>query len=306
MTDLRRIEHQSARRDVIVDAEFVEIDDDAPLAPEHRPKPLDEGGIWREWWGKQSFPERATWVIMLLLLLGMCSWGGSSPTDAPSSDATGETTPEVVPVSSTTPSVRAVDASAQEPLIDACYHFDSCSKLRILRQSQVAVEGRERLVKASLLLGTIPYTPGDDEPEGPIQWERQRKTYFALCSPARPLLVFPIGSRWIAHNFDFVGGIPGADQDLASIYQALCHGFFSNELEANPRSFGYLANDEGGHEFEIDSPLRLLSSAKSKDGQVASPDTVGRSTAPDMADILDAAVGKSKTAQPAQGAGGAE
>lgn len=305
MTDLRRFEHRNARHDDIVDAEFVEIDDEAPPAPEQRTRQSNDDGR-RGWWDKQSFPERATWLIMPLLILGMCSWGGSSPNGAPSSGATSGTTAEDVPASATTSSVRAVDAAAEEPLIDACYHFDSCSKLRILRQSQVAVEGRERLVKASLLLGTIPYTPGDDEPKGSIQWERQRKPYFALCSPARPMLVFPIGSRWIAHTFDFVGGIPGADQDLASIYQALCHGFFSNELEANPRSFGYLANDEGGDEFEIGSPLRLLPSVKGTDGQVAFPDTERRGTNPNMDNIMDAAVGRSTTAQPPQAAGGAE
>jgi hypothetical protein len=61
-------------------------------------------------------------------------------------------------------------------------------------------------------------------------------------------------------DFDFAGedGIPGVQQDDANIYQALCHGFYNNELADKAAALGYKPLPDGGRgHFEIDTPDQL-------------------------------------------------
>lgn len=306
MADLRRIDDQNAPREDIVDAEFIEIEGEAAPKSQARRDPPSVRSAWQEWWNKQSTLAKSVWIVAPILLLAMCSSGDSSSSD----DAASEAIVEVVPTSessvaaSDTPAASANQAAEQ--LISACYHLDACGQFRILDSQQVATQGNERLVKASLLYGIIPIAPGEDEPHGPVQWEARPKTYYALCSRSRPLIAFRADSKWIAQTFDFVGGIPGVAQNSANIYQVLCHGYFADELATNARSLGYLPNAEGGNQFEIDSPLRLLPQAADKNGDAPNSDASPQDKPVDMEEVMDAAVGRSGKPQAAQAVGGTE
>lgn len=49
-------------------------------------------------------------------------------------------------------------------------------------------------------------------------------------------------------------------QDDANIYQALCHGFYNNELADKAAELGYKPLPDGGRgQFEIDTPDQLAS-----------------------------------------------
>lgn len=300
MADLRRIKDQSEPLEDIVDAEFVEIDNDAPAPGQTRRQPLDDGAAWREWWRKQTSFQKAGWIGAPLLLLVIFTPQSPPSSDAPASEASVAAIPAEVQTGFASDASPASDVPAEEQLIDACYHFDACGKFRILDKDQVAAQGDERLVKSALLFGSIPEGPDENQPNGgPIQWEANPRTYYALCSRSRPLIAFRVGSKWLAQTFDFLDGIQGVEQDSASIYEALCHSYFANELASNARSIGYLPNAEGGNQFEIDSPLRLLSLTADTNSNPPQSDPPPRVRPPDMEEVMDAAVGRSIARTPA-------
>ena len=238
-----------------------------------RPQPRDEhrqikptlGG----WWSDLPLLGKILAVGVGCLLLLALLTGGESGDAGPSPDDT------AVPEMIETVAAETVQLPAERNIIDSCSHYDSCGAFRLEAVQEVRAVNGERLIKAALLYGQIPYAPGDDAPKGDPAWETRPATYFALCSTVRPLIAFRAGSKWIAETFDFTNSVPGAQQDHSQIYQALCHGYFQNELETNARALGYGSNPDGGRQFEITNPLNLLkreSSGKSDDLESAQPD----------------------------------
>lgn len=243
--------------------------DDRTFAPqsrnERRPINSKPGG----WWSDMPLLGKAIAVgVSCFLLLALLTRGESGDA-GPAPDDIG--VPEIIESGAADTGQLAAGRS----IIDSCYHYDSCGAFRLEAVQEVRAVNGERLVKAALLYGEIPYAPGDDAPKGDPEWEARPDTYFALCSTVRPLIAFRAGSKWIAETFDFTNSVPGAQQDHSQIYQALCHGYFQSELETNARALGYGSNPDGGRQFEIANPLDLLkreSSGKSDELESAQAD----------------------------------
>jgi hypothetical protein len=134
--------------------------------------------------------------------------------------------------------------------IQQCYHPDSCGTVKILGVSVIESKGSARLIKANVRFGDI---ADPDKPRN-IRWKQTSEVY-ALCSTASPIVAWREGSSFLAEEFDFAGeGISGVQQNNASIYEALCHGFFNGELEARATSLGYRPLPNGGRgQFKVNS-----------------------------------------------------
>ena len=143
------------------------------------------------------------------------------------------------------------------PLINGCYHLDSCAFSKITMRKVIDSQGDEQLIEADLLHSATTETP--DAPRSSLRWERRSKVY-AICSTARPALVSRAGDGWTGQVFDMTM-ISGAENDDANVYQALCHNAYSNEIANEPEKYGYHALEEGNvNEFRTTSPQLLLSS----------------------------------------------
>jgi hypothetical protein len=115
-------------------------------------------------------------------------------------------------------------------------------------------------VRASLQPGEVKSPAGTPEDDKHVVWSGAPKTFYAFCSPTAPRIAWQDGAKYVAEDFDFASedGIPGVQQDDANIYQALCHGFYNNELADKAAALGYKSLPDGGRgQFEIDTPDQL-------------------------------------------------
>lgn len=180
------------------------------------------------------------------------------------------TTPAAAPVEPASVPTTPVENVSQpvqvwlkgnEP-INACYHLESCNYWRIASLSTVWKIDGSRLVRASLQPGEVKNPAGTPEDDKHIVWGGAPKTFYAYCSTTAPRIAWQDGAKYVAEDFDFAGedGIPGVQQDDANIYQALCHGFFNNELADKAASLGYKPLPDGARgQVEIDTPDQLAS-----------------------------------------------
>lgn len=155
----------------------------------------------------------------------------------------------------------AQSPSESSPLIDSCYHLDSCGFGKLLETNVVDRRGDDKLVKALVQWGEVENPTGTDSDESRIKWSSEKDVVYALCSKEHPSIAFRDGEKFLAEEFDFVGetGISGVQQNNANVYQALCHGFFANELADRATSLGYKPVQDGGRgQFEVNSPEELF------------------------------------------------
>lgn len=147
---------------------------------------------------------------------------------------------------------------ASGQLIDGCYHLDSCSFSRIVRQTTLVSSASERLIEASLL-DSVERSVRSAPKERDLVWERQPRKIYAVCSPRRPTLIFEYQGAWLAEEFDLTD-VPGVVQNNANTYQALCHGAFANEVANDPARYGYTPLQDGGRgQFNVSSPKSYFS-----------------------------------------------
>jgi hypothetical protein len=152
------------------------------------------------------------------------------------------------------PSDPATKNAAQ--LINGCYHLESCTYWEVADTSVLRRGPNWRLVQATLQVGNVADPVGSAADEDHVVWQEYRlNTYIALCSATAPTLAWPSGYGYAAEEFDFGGaGVPGVQQDHANIYQALCHGFYANELVERASAMGYAALPDGGRDqYEVAS-----------------------------------------------------
>lgn len=211
---------------------------------------------------------------VLSLILGVAVVLAPAPPDegtAPDADASASPLPPMIltdehgAVLEPTETTASDDAGAAPPsradLIDQCYHLDSCGVSKVLN-SHVLQEGRGwRLIEATLRYGTVKDPSSSDRDDTAVDWDTDRPTTLAaLCSSTKPTLAWPNGSGYVAEQFDFAGnGVPGAQQNNANIYQAVCHGFYANELASRASALGYSPLPDGGSgEYNIESLNELL------------------------------------------------
>ena len=150
---------------------------------------------------------------------------------------------------------------ASQP-IDACYRLESCTYWKVISVARIRQEGSSRLLKALLQPGEVKNPAGTPEDNKRIVWSGSPKTIYAYCSTSAPRIAWQVGAKYAAEEFDFAGeGISGVQQNSANVYQAICHGFYNNELVDKAKSLGYNPLPDGGlSEFEIDSPVQLATS----------------------------------------------
>lgn len=154
----------------------------------------------------------------------------------------------------------AASPSAND-LIDQCYHLDSCGVAQVLHTHVLQAGQGWRLIEATLRYGSVKVPSSADRDDAAIAWDADRPTTLAaLCSPTAPTLARPNGSGYVAEVFDFGGnGVPGAQQNSANIYQALCHGFYAHELASRASALGYAPLPDGGPgEYQIENLDALL------------------------------------------------
>jgi hypothetical protein len=182
-----------------------------------------------------------------------------TPSPSPSSVASTRATASAALPLVTAPAV----SDTPKKLINGCYHLESCTYWQPL-DTEVLREGRNwRLVQANLRPGSVSEPSGNSADESRIVWDRNKeRAVVALCSTTSPTLAWPSGSKYLAEEFDFGGnGVDGVQQDDANIYQALCHGFYNNELTERAAALGYVALPDGGrNQFEVDSVDALVTS----------------------------------------------
>lgn len=150
------------------------------------------------------------------------------------------------------------DAEATGQLINACYHLDSCSYAKIESRNVIDQSGDETLVKAMLINSAI-FSADPDAPFDPstLRWTSKTAAY-AICSTSRPTIILDLEGRWLAEQFDLTS-ISGVKQNNATIYQALCHDAFANEVANDPGHYSYHSIDASMDQFEVSSPEALFS-----------------------------------------------
>ncbi len=205
-------------------------------------------------------------IVALVLGAGLMFASTNDSDHTQDAPATTAAPPALIDAADEAAPVRApplpADQTEQSPsatpgvgqLISGCYHLDSCMYWKVL-DSTVLHQGPDwRLVQATLHVGTVADPAGTAADEKQIVWQDNRPdTYVALCSTTAPTLAWPSGTNYIAEEFDFGGdGVPGAQQDHANIYQALCHGFLPDGLADEASGRGYSALPDGGRgQYEL-------------------------------------------------------
>ncbi|BBF68393.1 hypothetical protein [Sphingomonas bisphenolicum] len=169
-----------------------------------------------------------------------------------------EPTPMPMPPATNAP---APTIATTDQLIDGCYHLDSCTYSRALEVETVKEQGGDRLLRALIENGEVSDAAGSPDDLQRIRWSGASSTIYAFCSARSPAIIWSNGGPYMAEEFDFAGGgIPGAQQNNANIYQALCHGIYDNSLSDRAASLGYrpLAETGGRGQFIVASPEALF------------------------------------------------
>lgn len=200
-------------------------------------------------------------VIVVLLVAVAYLLGAKSQSRAIPTNQT-----QVQPESAAAPAVEKpfqqapAETAAGQP-INACYHLDSCNYWKVINVTTIKQENGSRLLKATLQPGEVKNPAGTPEDDKHVVWSGARKTFYAYCSTTVPRIAWQDGGKYVVEEFDFGGdGVSGVEQDDANIYQALCHGFYNNELADKAAALGYKPLPDGGRgQFEISSPDQLAS-----------------------------------------------
>ncbi|MEJ7925740.1 hypothetical protein WG908_03095 [Sphingobium sp. AN641] len=151
-------------------------------------------------------------------------------------------------------------SAATEPLINGCYHLESCAYSKVLSVETIKEQGGERLLRASLQRGEVSDATGAPADMQRIRWDDEPATIYAFCSTRSPAIAWRQDSAYLAEEFDFAsGGVAGVQQDSANTYQALCHNIYDNSLANIASSLGYRPLQDGGRgQFTINNPAELF------------------------------------------------
>lgn len=128
-------------------------------------------------------------------------------------------------------------------LINRCYDPEICHYARIMSNRVMEVRGTETLREVAVVLSEFQNSEHAASRDPAIRWLADEQRIYALCSTRRPAIAFTTDSEGelLVDVFDFAGENrpAGFHRNNASLYQAVCHGFYENELVERARQLEY-------------------------------------------------------------------
>ncbi|MDE2171742.1 MAG: hypothetical protein KGJ57_20320 [Sphingomonadales bacterium] len=237
---LTRLDGEPGINEHIVDAEYVEIDEEPARSSafeRHRRLTASERFDRHPWYIRIAF-----FLVLGLFAAAVMGavFGAASPDSA---------TPQ--PESSAFPDTEAsaneqTDQSEAPPpppqglIAEGNCHMGECSWSDITRKIVSQKSDGSRLVTLNILGGTSRDTGSKSEDRKMITWNSDQHQVYVYCSLNLPAVMMNVDGKWQVDILDFTNGIPDILSDSADLYSYACHGKLSAWSRPDfAKRFGY-------------------------------------------------------------------